>query len=296
MNAKGDGKCSPEHKQTMTQRECPLVAKLGTPTTDCDITLPLKSSFQTLHKKSRKFRREVKRRWIRGRDGGPGPCNGRGIRDSGRAECQDGAGRAVGQGRAGRAGGQGGPGRAGSKGEANNHLNVTNMTNRPPNDTIMTAKKSTKCLITASTAATEWTDNSAMVFLTKTGQADSSTVSLAVTGQADWDFRSGRHRPERSWSRHRCLGRFCNISYHLGRTGAGSGVDSWTGTISGVDSWTWVSSGAQLRTTTPGPLSRVLQDHRTWDHRSRVLQDHRTWDHQSRLGCPPSRPSPADQR
>ncbi len=67
MNAKGDGKCSPEHKQTMTQRECPLVAKLGTPTTDCDITLPLKSSFQTLHKKSRKFRREVKRRWIRGR-------------------------------------------------------------------------------------------------------------------------------------------------------------------------------------------------------------------------------------
>ncbi len=56
---------------TMTQRECPLVTKLGTPTTDCDITLPLKSGFQELNKKLRKFRREVEQRWIRGRGGGP---------------------------------------------------------------------------------------------------------------------------------------------------------------------------------------------------------------------------------
>ncbi len=111
-----------QNTQTMTQRECPLVAKLGSPTTDCDISLPLKSGFQTLHKKSRKFRREVERRWIRGRIGGP--CNGRRIRDGGRVECQDEAGRAVGQ---GIAGGQG------SKGEADNHLNGTNTANRPPN-------------------------------------------------------------------------------------------------------------------------------------------------------------------
>ncbi len=44
---------------------------------------------------------------------------------------------------------RGGAGTAGSKGEAANHLNGTNMTNRPPNDTIMTAKRSTKSLITA---------------------------------------------------------------------------------------------------------------------------------------------------
>ncbi len=60
MSAKDDGKRNPDHK--LTQRECPLVAKLGTPTADCEITLPLKSSLQMLHKKSRKLRREVERR------------------------------------------------------------------------------------------------------------------------------------------------------------------------------------------------------------------------------------------
>ncbi len=49
-------------------------------------------------------RRVAKRRRTGGRDGGPGPCNGRGPRNRGRAG---------GQGRAGRAGGQGGAGREG---------------------------------------------------------------------------------------------------------------------------------------------------------------------------------------
>ncbi len=106
-------------------------------------------------------------------------------------KVQEGGGTEVDQGegwwasRAG-AGGQGGAGRTSGPGkrigEADNHLNPTDI---PPNDTIMTAKKSTKSLITASSAATRWTDNYAIVSLTNTGQADSSTVSLAVTEQTE---------------------------------------------------------------------------------------------------------------
>ncbi len=52
---------------------------MGTPTRHCDITPPLRSGFQKLHKKSMKSMREVERRQTRGRDGGPGPCSERGL-------------------------------------------------------------------------------------------------------------------------------------------------------------------------------------------------------------------------
>ncbi len=50
----------------------------------------------------------MERRRIRGRDGGPGPCSGRGPGDNDRQGCPGNAGRAVGQGGASKAGGQGG--------------------------------------------------------------------------------------------------------------------------------------------------------------------------------------------
>ncbi len=66
------------------QKECPLVAVMGTPANGCDMTPDLKSRFQTLHHASKKSRRAVEWRWTKGRDGGPGPCSGRGPGDRGR--------------------------------------------------------------------------------------------------------------------------------------------------------------------------------------------------------------------
>ncbi|XP_016404060.1 cell wall protein IFF6-like [Sinocyclocheilus rhinocerous] len=58
----------------------------------CDMTPALRGGFQTLQIKSKKSRREAERRWIRGRDGGPGPCSGRGPGHRGRTGGQGGAG------------------------------------------------------------------------------------------------------------------------------------------------------------------------------------------------------------
>ncbi len=46
------------------------MADIGTPATGCDITPALRSGFQTLQQKTPKFRREVERRRIRGREAG----------------------------------------------------------------------------------------------------------------------------------------------------------------------------------------------------------------------------------
>ncbi len=51
---------------------------MGTPSAGCDIIPALRSGFQMLQQVSKKSRREVERRQIRGRDGGPSPCGGRG--------------------------------------------------------------------------------------------------------------------------------------------------------------------------------------------------------------------------
>ncbi len=81
---------------------------------------PPRSGFQMLHSPEHKTRVQEggEEEVDRGRDGGPGPCNGRGPRNRGRAGGQGGAGRAGVQGGAGRAGVQGGASRAGGQGGA----------------------------------------------------------------------------------------------------------------------------------------------------------------------------------
>ncbi len=93
-------------------------------------------------------------------------------------------------------------------------------------------------------ALTGQSERSQMVSSTVTGQAESSqTTSLTVTGQSEssqtvsrqTEFRSGRHRPERNWSRRRCLGRFCSKSRHLGRNWSGLWeLRDWSGFMSGL--------------------------------------------------------------
>ncbi len=109
------------------------------------------------------------------------------------------------------------------------------MTNRPPNDTIKTAKRSTKSLITASPAATGWTDNLAMVSLTKTGQADSTTVSLAVTRQTE-SSGVGATTQRGAEADTAAPGGSAAEAATPGGTRAGPGVDSRTGTSSRMDS------------------------------------------------------------
>ncbi len=95
------------------------MADIGTPATGCDITPALRSGFQTLQQKTPKFRRKVERRRIRGRDGRPGPCNGKGPETEAEQEAK--AGPAEQEARAGPAeqGGQGGAGKVRSLFEAN---------------------------------------------------------------------------------------------------------------------------------------------------------------------------------
>ncbi len=101
---------------------------MGTPTGGCDMIPPLRSGIQTLHKKTKKSRREAKRR----RDGRPGPSSGRGPEDKDRPGHQGGAG---GQGAAGRARGHSGAGKAGGTedphGGADKHHSKLDMTKDP---------------------------------------------------------------------------------------------------------------------------------------------------------------------
>ncbi len=142
----------------------------------------------------------MERRRIRGRDGGPGPCSGRGPGDRGRQGCQGGAGRAGGQGGAGGtnqrgsditgtpADSQGGAGNlAGSKGRAEDHLSGADKAEDLPSGSGRTAKRSRERLVTALMATKGQADCSATVFLSVTGQTESSGMGATAQRGAEAD-------------------------------------------------------------------------------------------------------------